>query len=905
MRIPLGGVVALCAAAAALAGTNLARNPSFETDADRDGAPDHWRCAGDPKLVAQTLALDKGRDGKRCARLACTRFGAGNPAAHVMLCQYGVPVRRGKAYRVTLWAKGSDVAGEMVSIALSDTAEWANCGLNDAFCPSPDWRRHEFLFAARRTVGEKSRFQIWFHSTGTLWVDDVTFEEAGDQLYRPGHIIPAKGRKNLIPNASFEVGTAGWGSEQWDRVTHWGGPMNRLFGQLDEKGAKHGDQSLRIDLSEANQPVSYFDYFELHRSAIWAPLAANIGYIEVEPGKPYTFSVWLRAARAGTPARLAVREFEGGRFDRLVSVGTEWSRFLLTFTPRKRWCYVLAGPDLREAGAVRSATLWLDAAQLEQGSEPTAFAARDPVEFASELLPPLGIRSPRSWVPPTGNVFTWGSRPWHAPLVGRDAAHETATARLQLQVTDWRKAEILRMEVREGPVGASRQELSVPHTGWFRLRVRMTAGDSVSERTTRFAIIPKHGRQDSRFGMNHAYPWPHLLELNKKAGLMWVRDWSLKWHDVEPEKGKFTFAAADQQIDRVLKRGLNVLAMLPFPSSRWASTATPEMKAKRDYRGRREVVAMAPRDLGEFENYVRRTVAHYKGRITWWQVFNEPIFTTYSLPRKHGYTGADLAKYTKAFARVARAADPKCKVLGGIGYIREGQIMDDFRQFFAAGGLAAVDAVDIHHYPRSRPPEFIEPLLEQLNALMDKHGGRKPIWCTEYGYYADDDPWAVPMPHQGFNRPLASEALQCAYAVRWATLLLANGVDKILYHAGTCDGVNRDSLQGIFYEYAGQPHMIYAAQAVMSHLFTTTCRFEKKLGLGKGVRGYLFRDGDRRVAVVWARRGAKPRTLRLADGLELWDIMGRPQKTRELVPAQTPAYVVGRVGAEAFEAGVR
>ena len=153
MRIPLGGVVALCAAAAALAGTNLARNPSFESDADRDGAPDHWRCAGDPKLVAQTLALDKGRDGKRCARLACTRFGAGNPAAHVMLCQYGVPVRRGKAYRVTLWAKGSDVAGEMVSIALSDTAEWANCGLNDAPSAAVTSSMRSTTPSARRPTG--------------------------------------------------------------------------------------------------------------------------------------------------------------------------------------------------------------------------------------------------------------------------------------------------------------------------------------------------------------------------------------------------------------------------------------------------------------------------------------------------------------------------------------------------------------------------------------------------------------------------------------------------------------------------------------------------------------------------------------------------------------------------------
>ena len=241
-----------------------------------------------------------------------------------------------------------------------------------------------------------------------------------------------------------------------------------------------------------------------------------------------------------------------------------------------------------------------------------------------------------------------------------------------------------------------------------------------------------------------------------------------------------------------------------------------------------------------------------------------------------------------------------------MGYIRGGQIMDDWRQFLAAGGLEGIDAVDIHHYPRSRPPEFIEPLLQELNALMDKHGGRKPIWCTEYGYYADDDPWAVPMPHQGFNRPLPSEALQAAYAVRWATLLFANGVDKILYHAGTCYGVNRDSLQGIFYEYAGQPHQIYAAQAVMSHLLTPTCRLVKKLSLGKGMWAYLFRDGERLVGVVWAKASAA-RAIRLgSDKLALWDLMGRPQKARHFTPGGTPVYLLAdALSPEAFEAALK
>jgi len=821
-------LAALLLATTAPGAENLARNPSFELDADGDGVPDDWQAAGDSRLVTQSLSLDAGRDGKRCAKLACTRFQAGNPAAHAMLCQMDVPVKRGKTYRVTLWAKGEDIEQEAAAIALSDTSVWSTCGLQGSFAPTPDWEKYEFTFTATRDCPTKSRFQLWFGSTGTLWVDDAEFAEAPPEALRPGHIIPAAGHKNLIPNASFEVGTDGWGSAEWDRTVHWGGRMNKLFGELDKTQGFHGQHSLRIHLTPENQPVSYFDYYELSRTPIWAPLAANIGFIEVEPGKPHTLSVYLKAAEAGTPdpspapgARLAVRQFQGSAFEKAVRVSANWERHSLTFTPTARWCYVLAGPDLRKTAEApnppQKATLWLDALQLERGASPTPFGPRDATE---------GVASP----------------------------------------------------------GAADRAL-----------------------TLRLAAAHVNKASDSRFGVNHAYPWPHLLDLCQEAGLVWVRDWSLKWQTVEPDKGRFDFTETDYQIDRPLKQGLKVLGLLPFPSSNWSSGAPESVRVTDRYPGNRVRVAYAPRDEAEFENYVAKTVEHYKGRITWWQCFNEPLYTDYSLPRKLGYDGATYARLVKAFARAARRANPEARILAGMGGLHEGQTMADFEAFFAAGGLAACDAVDIHHYPQLRPPEFFEKLLEQLNALMDKHGGRKPLWLTEYGYYGEDEPWTVPLPHQGFDQPLPSERVQADYAVRWATLCFANGVEKVFYHAGTCGGINSGSLQGVFFEYGGEPRKIYAAQAMMASLFTTSCRFVRKLSLGEKVRGYLFRDGERAFAVAWAPRGVKPGPVRLAsEKLELWDVMGRPQQARQFTPSGTPVYIVGTGLSNAdFAAGLK
>ena len=82
---------------------------------------------------------------------------------------------------------------------------------------------------------------------------------------------------------------------------------------------------------------------------------------------------------------------------------------------------------------------------------------------------------------------------------------------------------------------------------------------------------------------------------------------------------------------------------------------------------------------------------------------------------------------------------------------------------------------------------------------------------------------------------------------------------------------------------------------------------EQKLALGEGLKSYLFRDGARGFAVIWAPRGEPRRPVTLAsEKLELRDIMGRPQPARAFTPDGTPVYIVseGLTDAE-LEAGLR
>lgn len=749
-------------------------------------------------------------------------------------------------------------------------------------------------------------------------------------VFRPGRVIPLLGenQRNLVPNASFECGADGWGSAELDHLPGWYGPLNGLFGQLDATTAADGSTSLKVELTPENQPVAHNDYLHVVRRPIYAPLAANVGWLAVKPGTRYRYSVAMKAAEAGTPARLVVRQFHAAPTEKLVHLTTDWQRYEIEFTATAEACYVLAGPDLRKGddhgNPPPRATVWLDAVQLAPADAKAGFVTRLPIEF--------GITTDRA-----GNIFTTEETiTFHVKLARADAQDRRA-AKIELRLTDFFDREVWRDEDSYGrPAQSSIEAVMVgikPSSelrGFLRLHAKLTCGDTVTERSMRLAVIPDYKLKDSRFGLNHAFGWPEMLDLCRRAGLIWMRDWSPKWQDVEPEKGRFDFTETDTQIDRILSKGLKVLCVLAFPSNMWASSAPDDVqppdpwynspyKSPDPERQRDEILAevdapyrrmgYAPRDLAEFENYVAATVAHYKGRIHDWQIFNEPIHTNYALDGQAGYQTADFVQYIEPFVRAARRSDSDCRIIGG--YNIEGYhpsqglpyTLPELERFIGLGGLKHLDVFAIHIYPSLEPPEGMEQVLERLNAVMDQHGTQRPIWLTEHAYYADDEPWISPIIVHPNGAHLPSEQVQAAYQVRFNVTLLANGVEKILSHAGIGSAVNHTNLWTMFLRYDSQPFKCFASQAVMAQLFTPSCKFVKKLMPDESIKAYLFRDEGRTVGVFWATTGAKANPIRLDDEcLQLWDMMGRPQASRTFTPSETPVYVVAKgISPEEFE----
>ena len=391
-----------------------------------------------------------------------------------------------------------------------------------ALAPGERWERFGTFRSPIDLEARAKPAPVLVTSTGTLW-STTSFSRHARGLVAAD---PSQGVKNLVPNSSFECGGVGWGSltgiAPGSELS--GGELYRLEGEIDPSMARHGGRSLRITLGPGTSPVQWFDHYDPARREIRRVLAANRGWLEVVPGAPLTLSAFLRADAEGTAAQLVIIQPYAGILRREAKVGTDWRRESFTFTPTDRFLFLAIGLDLEASGRDRGA-LWLDAVQLERGSEATAYEPRQPLEA---FLEPAGGRA----------ILDAGEEPVLALQAFNDAAGRESVSG-SLEVLDFFDRPILVLSLKLGVPPRSGASTSVPialegRQGFFRATWKSASGAG-SLRLAAIVPAPPGEPGEFPFGFNHSYAWDFLVGLARKAGIVSWRDWSAKWQTVEPE----------------------------------------------------------------------------------------------------------------------------------------------------------------------------------------------------------------------------------------------------------------------------------------------------------------------------------------------------------------------------------
>jgi exo-beta-1,3-glucanase (GH17 family) len=143
-------------------------------------------------------------------------------------------------------------------------------------------------------------------------------------------------------------------------------------------------------------------------------------------------------------------------------------------------------------------------------------------------------------------------------------------------------------------------------------------------------------------------------------------------------------------------------------------------------------------DIDAWGDWVYNRVLAYRDHVKFWEIWNEANWGTGFQDNPVGYTKFLKRAYTKA-----KQADPNCIILGGALLGTQDSAVNYLRTMYDNGAKDYMDAVSVHPYCGSNPPEYPNvnswgsgfwKLQDVRNLMVERGDAKKKIWITEMGW---------------------------------------------------------------------------------------------------------------------------------------------------------------------------
>ena len=188
--------------------------------------------------------------------------------------------------------------------------------------------------------------------------------------------------------------------------------------------------------------------------------------------------------------------------------------------------------------------------------------------------------------------------------------------------------------------------------------------------------------------------------------------------------------------------------------------------------------------MSDWEFYVRTVVARYKGRIKYYELWNEPRFREVD-PRRAvaGFTGTarQMVEMGAIAKRALEELDPEATLVSPavdarmIGLKR-------LQAWLDAGGGNVSDIIAYHIYPTT--PEEIPEVVGAIRAILEKYGlGHRELWNTESGFLIQSPDRPVTPKGEGPFARVHTQIHGAAYMARSLILGAASGLDRFYWYA--------------------------------------------------------------------------------------------------------------------------
>jgi len=396
------------------------------------------------------------------------------------------------------------------------------------------------------------------------------------------------------------------------------------------------------------------------------------------------------------------------------------------------------------------------------------------------------------------------------------------------------------------------------------------------------ADSPKRPKPGSEFLfgiMAHSNRWgPYARELEIKAaslcGAKLMRT-DIGWFSIQPNSSDdWKWQTTDAVVDGYLKAGLE-LDFIAGYTPRWA--APPEAKASKSFK---DWFRSNPADLDAWGRYAEELAKRYKGKIRFYEIWNEPDLDFFR------GTADEYLKLFKIAAERMKPVDPGVILMnGGFGTI--GYHPTAKKGFQMEVMTRGQDMIDMHAIHEHNAFAEFQSLLDGPHAeIRAKLNPPKPLICNE-----------TAIPSLGGERHQA-ETLWKKLVYAWS-----RGAVGYVWYDLRNDGYSPTEVEHNYgmLTHDFHPKAVYPAYNALAKALRGK-RFVERLEAGAGVYAFLFSDAKESVLAYWLEEGKGAKRCVAVSGakgnataIDIMDNRAPAPRLGEILPvefSETPALLV-------------
>lgn len=686
------------------------------------------------------------------------------------------------------------------------------------------------------------------------------------------------GANLLEENSSFEVGRWGFDPILNAFVQNW---PNAVRPQVTDETAVDGKYSLKVsnisgmDSVKVIFPPMKFDgktkvtvsfYAKSDRPYVPVTVALQCGWKQIRSKSFSLTDAWQRYSFSG---ELMVDPRVEAGLDRSPDGQASLGVYYLQF-------------HFDSAGGNVFHQAWLDAVQIEKG-ELTAYSPARSLDAAIDL---------KSYPVKQHLVYSEGDN--DVALLQLYSVGGAADFNVKYEVKDELTGNPVLTDTVSGRLdagGHQTMELKLPEMlrGLYRIKAEVTSGGKTAQAQRVYGVIRdlrQRRLQGKTFfgGSSPAMIEPYRsywmkpkdasyrlcaykiapeigFDLAAKTGWQWAHFYNMISVSVNAKtEQEREWTESDIVTDMSIRHGMEPMSLM---SGHGATEYLPKwiLSDKKGLGGTSHGKGLNLVDSEKYAVFARDAAAHFKGRITWWENWNEPGVKMRDF---------EYLPIMKAFYEGVKSGNPDAKILGLCGtWDVGGDLYGWVKSCLKLGAGQYMDAVAIHGY-HATDRHYA---AEVQNIIKKQLGHELPVWDTESGHMAKG-PYNY---LESWNRP----------GILTAPNAMANGLTKHLANE-LASGVARQSWFNLGTEvnwlgnsefsemsFDGSPNATLIANNAIIDLLVDTS-FSKELRVEGNTVAYLFDSPKGPICIYWNPSLKTTCSLPLRpDSIKLLDVFAR------------------------------